>query len=99
MEDGAHVFIRIAALIQKRNELLKIGDCVEIFRALLRSEAAIEIASDRNMARIAGKLADVFDVANDVFERHPRIVWFAPPPSRARASRHRAPRQLPHCAR
>ena len=48
----------------------KLGDRVEIVRRLLFAEAAVEVGSQAAMFRVAGKLANVVGVIDDVLERH-----------------------------
>src|SRR3954453_6668710 len=73
VKDGGDIIRRVASVPEKRIELLQIGDRVKILRALLRTEAAIEIAADGHMSRVPGQLANVIDVAHNIREDNTRI--------------------------
>src|ERR1022692_3172144 len=68
MHHGGHVFFREPVLSQQIREALQIGNSVQVLRCLLKPERPIEIRTDTNMARVAGQLADVIDMRDDVFK-------------------------------
>ena len=67
-EYALHVRRRVAARREERAEFLQIGNAVEIQRRLLGAVAAVQVAADADMLRVARELADVVDVLADFLE-------------------------------
>lgn len=56
MEDPVDVGVAVAASAHDVTDLLQVGDGVKSLGALLGAEAAVEVASDPDVIRIAGNL-------------------------------------------
>ena len=58
--------VLVAAVCQQAAELLQVGDGVQIAGALLAPKPAVQVAADGGVMAVAGELADVVDVIDDV---------------------------------
>src|SRR5436190_23047765 len=65
-EKSAHIFARIAALIEKAVKLLQVRNCFNPHRRLLGAKSTIQIAANANMVRISCDLTDVIDVVERI---------------------------------
>jgi hypothetical protein len=68
MKESSDVFFAESTLGQHFVEPLQIGNAIEIHRALLKTEAAIKIASNSDMIRVTSDLADMVDVIENIFQ-------------------------------
>jgi catabolite regulation protein CreA len=59
----------VAAGGEQAAEAAEVGDAVEVERRLFGAEAAVEIAADPDVARVACNLADVVDMVADLLDR------------------------------
>ena len=69
VEDRVDLGVLVAALREDALERLEIAIDAEIDRRLLVAESAIQIAADRDMPGIAGKLTDVIDMVRHGAQR------------------------------
>ena len=74
VEDRAYVVIGVAAILHHFRELLQIGDRVEVGRALVATETAVEVTADPDVASVAGKLADMIILSDDIFTIDPNKI-------------------------
>ena len=66
VHDAFDVGVAVAAVAEQRGHLLEVGDGGEVSRGLFFAEAAVEVCADAAVVRVAGQLADVVDVVDDV---------------------------------
>ena len=74
MEDFDDVVVAVATGFQDRGEQLQVGDGIEFLGRLLVSEAAVEVGADGDVIGVAGDLADVINMIDDIRIGN-RILW------------------------
>ena len=65
------VVVGIAARLRSKSGIfVQVGDRLDVRRALLAAEGAVEVRADHAVPCVAGDLADVIDVIDHAVERH-----------------------------
>ncbi len=68
MHNAGYILVGITPPFKQWYEFLHVGDRIEVKWALLFPESAIQVATNPNMPRISGYLADMINVVDYLFE-------------------------------
>ena len=66
MQNSRYVILAIVSLGQKAHQFLKVGNRIQVVWRLLSPVAAIQVGPNRDVAAVAGQLANIVDVVNHV---------------------------------